>query len=117
MPGDLTIRPLSPLPPAQPAPSKAPVVPTPPVGAALAAVVPQVPSIALNAEKGVVVIDFRNEAGTIVNSIPTARQLAAYAASQPPTPVTPAPASGEATTSLPGASEPAPPASLPKPRR
>jgi hypothetical protein len=51
---------------------------TPPVGTALAAVVPQNPSLTINPESGVVVIDFRNDAGKVINSIPTAQQLAAY---------------------------------------
>lgn len=103
MPSDLTVQPTSLPRPVQPAPQDAKVraAATPPVGAALAAVVPQIPSIALDAEKGVVVIDFRNDAGTVVNSIPTAQQLAAYAVSQPPVPTEPAAASGEATTSRP----------------
>ncbi len=119
MPGDLTIQPSSPLPSAQPAPqnTKPPTVAAPPVGPALAAVVPQIPSIALDPEKGVVVIDFRNDAGTIVNSIPSARQLAAYTANQPPMPVTPAPAGAETTTSRQDSPQSAPRSSQPPPRR
>ncbi|MGH7119247.1 MAG: hypothetical protein ACREFP_09725 [Acetobacteraceae bacterium] len=118
MPNDLTIRPT--LPPAvQPAPldTKLPAVPPPPVGAALAAVVPQIPSIALDAEKGVVVIDFRNDAGAIINSIPTAQQLAAYAAHPLPVPAQPAPGSGETTTSASDSSAPAPRSARPAPHR
>lgn len=120
MPSDLTIRPLSSLPPAQPSPlqnTKLPPAEVPPVGAALAAMVPQIPSIALNAEKGLVVIDFRNDAGTIVNSIPSAQQLAAYAASQPPLPVAPTPAASGATISGPRSSPSAPHSSAPPPQR
>ncbi len=119
MPGDLTIQPSSPLPPVQPTPqdTKLPAMAAPPVGPALAAVVPQIPSIALDPEKGIVVIDFRNDAGTIVNSIPSARQLAAYTANQSPMPVTPAPASAETTTTPQGSPQSAPDSSQPPPRR
>lgn len=118
MPSDLTIGPTLP-PPVQPTPAETTsrTVPTPPVGAALAAVVPQIPSIALDAEKGVVVIDFRNDAGAIVNSIPTAQQLAAYAAHPPPLPAQPASGSGEATTSPSDSSLPAPRPARPAPHR
>lgn len=60
-----------------------------PVGAALTPVIPVTPTLTVNPETGIVVIDFRNEAGEIVSSIPTAQQLSAYreGTSSPPTPI------------------------------
>ncbi|MGH7086311.1 MAG: hypothetical protein ACREFN_15125 [Acetobacteraceae bacterium] len=95
MPNGFTIGPLSPMPPPRTPPvaePKPPPVRLTPIGPALAAVVPQIPSVALNSEKGVVVIDFRNDAGKLVNSIPSAQQLATYGAGPARLPVTEAPA-------------------------
>jgi len=60
-----------------------------PVGAALTPAMPVMPTLTVNSETGIVVIDFRNEAGEIVSSIPTAQQLSAYrdGTSSPPAPM------------------------------
>lgn len=42
------------------------------------------PSLVLDPGLGLVVIEFRNNAGTVVNSIPSARQLEAYRANGVP---------------------------------
>jgi hypothetical protein len=76
MPSDLRIGSGPFVPPTKPKPAEnGKIVP---VGTALTAMVPQNPSLAINPESGVVVIEFRNDAGKVVNSIPTAQQLAAY---------------------------------------
>jgi hypothetical protein len=36
------------------------------------------PTLALNAALGIVVIEFRNSAGSVVSTIPTAQQIRAY---------------------------------------
>jgi hypothetical protein len=76
MPNDLTIRPAPGVPPVQP--PNSPVAKDAPAGPALTAVVPVTPILTLNPESGIVVVDFRNETGQVVSSIPTAQQLAAY---------------------------------------
>jgi hypothetical protein len=89
MPSDLTIHPAaSAAAAAQPEPPNTKDLP---VGAALTAAVPVIPTLTVNPETGIVVIDFRNEAGEIVSSIPTAEQLSAYreATSSPPSPIAP----------------------------
>ncbi|MDA8048623.1 MAG: hypothetical protein M0002_01185 [Rhodospirillales bacterium] len=106
MPSELAIPPMSSVPPAEP--SMTPDRKVAPEGAALAAMVPQIPSVVLNPEKGVVVIDFRNDAGAVINSIPTAQQLAAYGRS-PPQPSLPALAEvpGKQAGTMPASSPPA----------
>lgn len=111
MPNDFTIGSLPSLPPAHTPPvaeTRPPPVRLTPVGPALAAVVPQIPSVALNSEKGVVVIDFRNDAGKLVNSIPSAEQLATYGADPARLPVTQAPAPSPPDPPKSGAAPPAP---------
>lgn len=111
MPNGFTIGPLSSLPPVHPPPvqeTKPSSVGVTPVGPALTAVVPQIPSVALNPEKGVVVIDFRNDAGKLVNSIPSAQQLATYGAGLPPLPVSAAPAPSQADAQKTARAPPAP---------
>jgi hypothetical protein len=84
MPGDFTIRLSAGAPPIEPAapastPDNAPDnTRNTPVGSALASVVPVNATLALDPEVGVVVIEFRNEVGTVVSSIPSAQQLTAY---------------------------------------
>ncbi len=86
MPSDFTIRLSGSAPPVAPAdvPEHAADNTRPdntkntPVGSALAAVVPVNATLALDPQAGVVVIEFRNEAGDVVSSIPTAQQLTAY---------------------------------------
>jgi hypothetical protein len=63
--------------PVKPAATAAPVEPTAP-----AATASPNPTLALNAALGLVVIEFRNSAGTVVSSIPTAQQIQAYQAWQ-----------------------------------
>ncbi|MGH7071044.1 MAG: hypothetical protein ACREFO_13675 [Acetobacteraceae bacterium] len=112
MPNGFTLGPLSSLPPVHPPPvqeTKPSSVGVTPVGPALAAVVPQIPSVALNPEKGVVVIDFRNDAGKLVNSIPSAEQLATYGAGPPPLPVFATPAASRPDAQKPPSTPPAPP--------
>ncbi|MGH7104403.1 MAG: hypothetical protein ACREFJ_18635 [Acetobacteraceae bacterium] len=110
MPNSFTIGPLSS--PTVHSPPVAETRPPPvrltPVGPALAAVVPQIPSVALNSEKGVVVIDFRNDAGTLVNSIPSAQQLATYGAGPARLPVTQALAPSRPDPPKTGSTPPAP---------
>jgi hypothetical protein len=90
MPSDLTIHPAATTAAAaQPEPPEPPNTKDLPVGAALTAAIPVMPTLTVNPETGIVVIDFRNEAGEIVSSIPTAQQLSAYreATSSPPSPI------------------------------
>lgn len=111
MPNGFTIGPISSSPPVHPPPAqetRPSSLGLTPVGPALAAVVPQIPSVALNPEKGVVVIDFRNDAGKLVNSIPSAEQLATYGAGPPPLPVSATPAATRPDTEKPAARPPAP---------
>lgn len=56
--------------PVKPAATAAPVEPTAP-----AATASPNPTLALNAALGLVVIEFRNSAGAVVSSIPTAQQI------------------------------------------
>jgi hypothetical protein len=63
--------------PVRPAATTAPVGP-----AAPANTVSPNPTLALNAALGLVVIEFRNAAGSVVSSIPTAQQIHAYQAWQ-----------------------------------
>jgi hypothetical protein len=89
MPSDLTIHPTaSAAAAAQPEPPNTKDLP---VGAALTPAMAVMPTLTVNPETGIVVIDFRNEAGEIVSSIPTAEQLSAYreATSSPPSPIAP----------------------------
>ncbi len=80
MPNDLTIQAAAPANigsggavPARPAATAAPVGQATP----LPSPSPN-PSLELNAALGLVVIEFRNSAGTVTSSIPTAQQLEAY---------------------------------------
>lgn len=77
MPPDLAISPIAPPAPraGTPAPPDAPSRPNP----AAERVLPN-PSLRLEPELGLVVIEFRNDSGTIEASYPSERQLAAYRA-------------------------------------
>jgi hypothetical protein len=68
--------------PVKPAAIAAPVEPTAPPATAPAATASPNPTLALNAALGLVVIEFRNSAGAVVSSIPTAQQIQAYQAWQ-----------------------------------
>ena len=67
-----------PLPALAETPTSANTPNTQPVGSALGAMAPQSATFELAPGLGILVIQFRNEAGQLVDSIPTAAQLAAY---------------------------------------
>lgn len=77
MASDLTILSV-PLPPPAETPIHTNAPNTRPVGTALGAVAPQNATFELAPGLGILVIQFRNEVGQLVDSIPTAAQLAAY---------------------------------------
>ena len=78
MPSDLTVQPAAP----GFAPVVAPPRPTATPNPAASAFPPPNPTLRLDAALGLVVIEFRDAAGNVTQSIPSERQLEAYRKSQ-----------------------------------